>query len=147
MSEASPTITSADLDLIRSTFAIAAGDPKTTAARFYTNLFKLDPSLRSLFHGDMANQGEKLMSMLELVVSHLERLDQLLPTVRQLGHRHAGYGVKAAHYVTVGQALIGALMQQSGTAWTAEANLAWEKAYQLLSENMVAAAQVPSGRR
>lgn len=145
MSHANPTITSTDLELIRTTFAMAASDPQATAARFYNNLFKRDPSLRALFHGDMANQGGKLMSMLGLIVSHLERFDQLLPTVRQLGQRHAGYGVKAAHYATVGEALIDALRQQAGPAWNPEANAAWQKAYQLLSDNMTAAMARTSG--
>ena len=143
MSQTSPTITSLDRDAIRTTFAVAAANPQATSARFYTNLFKLDPSLRALFHGDMSNQGEKLMSMLGFIVSHLEKLDLLLPTVRQLGQRHAGYGVQAAHYATVGQALMEALKQQAGAAWTAGADTAWQKAYQLLSDNMIAAAQVP----
>ncbi len=141
-----PSILSpSDLIAIRSTFAVAARDPKGTATRFYAELFKLDPSLRSLFHGDMNNQGEKLINMLTMIVSNLERLDHLLPTVRQLGQRHAGYGVKDAHYATVGAALIGALRQQTGPAWTLEADKAWSAAYGLLADNMKdAAAQVSS---
>ena len=34
------------------------------AALFYGRLFELDPSLRPLFKGDMAEQGRKLMNML-----------------------------------------------------------------------------------
>lgn len=142
-----PTLSPTDLIAIRTTFAVAARDPKATAARFYAELFRLDPSLRSLFHGDMNNQGEKLINMLTMIVSNLERLDHLLPTVRQLGQRHVGYGVKDAHYATVGAALIGALRQQTGPAWTTEAEAAWSAAYGLLAENMKdAAAQVSSSR-
>jgi len=144
------SFSSADLSAIRTTFASAARDPKATAAGFYAALFRLDPSLRALFHGDMNNQGEKLMNMLTLIVSGLERLDHLLPTVRQLGQRHAGYGVTDAHYATVGAALIEALRQQAGTVWTKEAETAWTTAYGLLAETMRgAAAQVspsPAGR-
>jgi hemoglobin-like flavoprotein len=136
MSPISPSIAPEDLNAIRSTFAVASRDAKAMASRFYAVLFTLDPSLRSLFHGDMNNQGEKLMSMLTLIVSNLERLDHLLPTVRQLGLRHVAYGVKEAHYATVGTALIEALRQQTGETWTTKADSAWEKAYQLLAENM-----------
>lgn len=142
-----PAITSHELLAIQTTFAAAAQDPHAMASQFYAKLFKLDPSLRALFHGDMRSQGEKLISMLQMIVSNLENLDRLLPTVRQLGQRHVNYGVKDAHYATVGQALIEALQQSSGPAWTAEAHHAWRKAYELLANTMLAAArEVPHVR-
>jgi hemoglobin-like flavoprotein len=42
-------------------------------------------------------------------VKGLDTLDQLVPAVRTLGQRHAGYGVTDAHYDTVGGALYGVL--------------------------------------
>jgi hemoglobin-like flavoprotein len=137
----SPAITADDLLAIRTTFDAAARDAHGTAARFYANLFALDPPLRGLFHGDMRAQGEKLISMLQMVVANLEHLERLLPTVRQLGQRHVHYGVKDEHYATVGTALIQALQQGSGPAWTPEAYRAWSKAYDLLADTMIAAAR------
>jgi hemoglobin-like flavoprotein len=146
MLRTSPAITAADLLAIRTTFEAAARDPHGTAARFYANLFALDPSLRALFHGDMRGQGEKLIAMLQMVVVNLEHLDRLLPTVRQLGQRHVHYGVKDEHYATVGTALIQALQQGSGAVWTHEAYLAWSKAYDLLASTMIAAAKEAVGQ-
>jgi hemoglobin-like flavoprotein len=140
-------ITADDLLTIRTTFEVAAREPHATAARFYANLFTLDPSLRALFHGDMRGQGEKLISMLQMVVSNLENLERLLPTVRQLGQRHGGYGVKDEHYATVGTALIQALQQASGPAWTPEAHNAWSKAYELLASTMIAASKAAAQPR
>jgi hemoglobin-like flavoprotein len=139
--------TADEIALIRTTFAAAAKNPDATAALFYAKLFALDPSLRGLFHGDMRAQGEKLISMLGLVASHLDRLDQLLPTVRQLGERHAGYRVKDAHYATVGAALLAALEQGLGPAWSPAAHTAWSKAYDLLSSTMIEAALLAAQKK
>jgi hemoglobin-like flavoprotein len=136
MSPTAAAMTREDLSAIRSTFAVAARPGNGTAARFYAVLFRLDPSLRSLFHGDIHSQGEKFISMLALIVSNLENLTQLLPTLRQLGQRHAGYGVKEAHYATVGVALLETLREETGAAWSPEAGVAWGKAYALLAKNM-----------
>ena len=39
------------------------------AAAFYSRLFKLDPSLRRLFTGDLRQQGKKLMDLIALTTS------------------------------------------------------------------------------
>jgi hemoglobin-like flavoprotein len=39
-------------------------------------------------------------------VDSLDRLDELAPKLTSLGRRHAGYGVREAHYETVGAALL-----------------------------------------
>ena len=38
------------------------------AALFYENLFSADPSLKSLFRGNMEEQGKKLMQMIGAAV-------------------------------------------------------------------------------
>ena len=46
------------------------------------------------------------MQMIEFAVNGLDNLEQLVPTVRELGARHAAYGVEDSHYETVGAALL-----------------------------------------
>jgi hemoglobin-like flavoprotein len=92
------------ITLVQRSFAHVLPMADTAAALFYERLFVLDPTLRSLFHGDMREQGRKLMAMLQMVVAGLSRLEELVPSVQQLGVRHRGYGVTDAHYTTVGAA-------------------------------------------
>ena len=80
--------------LVRESFAKVAPIAPAAAAMFYDRLFELDPALRPLFKGDMAEQGRKLMSMIGVAVANLGKLDVILPAVRDLGRRHAGYGVR-----------------------------------------------------
>lgn len=113
------------------------------AALFYTRLFELDPALKPLFQGDMKAQGVKLMQTIGLVVKSLDKLDSLLPALQALGQRHVGYGVQAAHYTTVGAALLWTLEQGLGDAFTTPTRTAWSEAYKLLSTVMQDASTVP----
>jgi hemoglobin-like flavoprotein len=112
------------------------------AALFYTRLFHLDPSLRPLFRGDMEEQGRKLMGMIGFAVKGLTRLDNLLPGLRALGQRHAGYGVRDEHYDTVAQALLWTLQRGLGEAFDNETKKAWVAAYTTLSSVMKEASRV-----
>jgi hemoglobin-like flavoprotein len=106
------------------------------AALFYTRLFELDPTLRQLFNGNMEEQGRKLMQMLNTVVQKLDRLNELLPQVRELAQRHVEYGVKDSDYDTVGSALMWTLGIGLGDAFTPDLSEAWATAYMALSDAM-----------
>jgi hemoglobin-like flavoprotein len=80
--------------VVQSTFEKVHPLSDTTAEMFYYRLFELDPSVKSLFKGDMKEQGRKLMHMIGVAVRGLHRLETLVPTVQGLGRRHMGYGVK-----------------------------------------------------
>lgn len=110
------------------------------AALFYGRLFELDPSLRPLFKGDMAEQGRKLMNMLAAAAMGLDRLDSIVGEVQALGRRHVAYGVQDAHYDTVGAALLWTLEQGLGDAFTPQVKAAWAEAYTLLADTMKQAA-------
>jgi hemoglobin-like flavoprotein len=115
------------------------------AEMFYTRLFSLDPSLKSLFQGDMKAQGRKLMAMIGTAVGGLGKLDSIVPAVQDLGRRHVKYGVKDAHYDSVGAALLWTLQQGLGEAFTPDVKAAWTTAYGVLAATMKeAAAKVPA---
>ena len=107
------------------------------AMAFYSRLFELDPSLRSMFRQtDMVEQRKKLMQMITVAVRGLGRFEELRPAVAALGQRHAGYGVQDHHYDTVGAALIWTLEQGLGDAFTAEARESWVLLYGTLATIM-----------
>jgi hemoglobin-like flavoprotein len=134
-------MTPQEITLIKDSFRKVVPIADQAAALFYARLFELDPSLRALFHGDMADQGRKLMSVLGFCVGHLDRLTAIIPSVRELGLRHAGYHVRDSHYETVGAALLWTLGKGVGPDFTAETGAAWGKLYWLLAETMKAGAR------
>jgi hemoglobin-like flavoprotein len=127
--------------LVQESFAIVAPIADDAAALFYRRLFELDPSLQHMFRGDMAEQRRKLMQMLTAAVKGLDRLEQLVPVVQDLGRRHATYGVEERHYETVGAALLWTLEKGLGTAFTPETKEAWATVYGILATTMQDAAR------
>ena len=128
-----------EINLVKDSFRKVVPIADQAAALFYARLFELDPALRHLFRGDMLEQGRKLMTMIATAVASLERLDTILPALRQLGVRHNGYGVREDHYGTVGAALLWTLEKGLGPEFTPEARLAWTNTYALLANTMIAA--------
>ena len=132
---------STDIDLIRSSWSSVEPNADTAAGLFYGRLFELDPAIERLFRRtDMAAQRKVLMQTLTVVVKSLDKLDQIVPAVQALGRRHAGYGVREAHYATVGSALLWTLEQGLGEAFTPPTRDAWAAAYGLLASVMIEAA-------
>lgn len=112
-----------------------------TANRFYTRLFQMDPALKRLFRGDLNEQGRKSMSMLTFIVNSLGRMEEIVPVLRSLGSRHAGYGVRDEHYGTVGATLLATLEEALGPRFTPEVRSAWMAALEALAGTMTEAAQ------
>lgn len=133
-------MTPAQITLIRSQFGQIGRQADAFAARFYTKLFDLDPALRPLFPADLAAQRGKLVQALSHVVLSLHDLEAVIGDVRSLGERHAGYGATAAHYDTVGLALLTTLSDTLGPAFDESAQAAWALAYGILADAMIEAA-------
>ena len=124
------------IDLVQQTFAEVKPIAPAAAELFYARLFMLDPGLKPMFKGDMAKQGQMLMSVLGAAVMGLRNLEGLAPVVRKLGARHVAYGVKTEHYATVGSALLWTLQVGLKEKFTPEVKEAWTAAYTLLADVM-----------
>jgi hemoglobin-like flavoprotein len=128
------TMTPETVRAIRSSWSMIAPMADVAAVCFYDNLFDLDPSLRPLFSKtDMATQHQKLVAALMAVVSSLDDLSTIVPTLRSLGQKHLQYGVTGAHYDTVAIALLRTLEQALGDEFTPEVKAAWTVAYALIA--------------
>ena len=133
-------MTPRQIELVQTSFEKVVPIADTAAGIFYNRLFELNPSLRKLFKSDMKEQGKKLMDSLRSVVGNLRRVDKIVPGIRAMAVRHAGYGVKDQDYATVGQALIETLHVGLGAGFTSDVAEAWLAAYTLLAETMKSAA-------
>jgi hemoglobin-like flavoprotein len=129
-----------EIELVQSSFAKVAPIADTAAKLFYARLFEIAPSVKPLFHDDMAEQRRKLMTALGVVVKGLTNPQAVVPVAQALAVRHVAYGVKAADYAPVGEALLWTLQQGLGEAYTPEVAAVWAAAYQTLSGVMIAAA-------
>ncbi|MEM7541416.1 MAG: globin family protein [Pseudomonadota bacterium] len=133
-------MTPEQIELVQSSWQKVKPISEQAAELFYSRLFILDPDARSLFTGDMAAQGKKLMTMITTAVNGLRNLEAIVPAVQELGRRHVGYGVTNAHYDTVGEALLWTLEQGLGDAFDEPTKAAWTETYTILATTMKAAA-------
>lgn len=129
------------IKLVQTSFAQVAPIAATAADLFYGRLFEIAPEVRAMFPDDLSGQKKKLMAMLGTVVAGLSHVDTLLPAVRALGKRHAGYGVCAEQYAPVGAALLWTLERGLAADFTAEVEEAWSSAYTMLAGAMIDAAR------
>lgn len=137
-------MTPGKIALVRGSWQKVLPIKEAAAGLFYGRLFELDPSLRPMFKGDMAEQGRKLMTMINMVVTSLDNLGPMLERIEDLGRRHVGYGVTEAHYDTVGAALLWTLDKGLGEQFTPSVKAAWTDAYGALAGVMKQAAYAPA---
>lgn len=129
-----------DIKLIQDSWAKVKPISETAAELFYGKLFELDPTVRSMFKGDMTEQGRKLMAILNTAVNALNNVDAVVPALQAMGKRHVGYGVKDKDYDTVGEALIWTLETGLQDNFTDDTKAAWIAVYTLVADVMKAAA-------
>lgn len=117
------------LQLVRHSFAALRPRGAGVGQRFYDRLFARHPALRPLFGHDLAQQSHRLMAMLSAAVALADQPARLAPALHELGERHRGYGVTAAHYAAVGEALLDTLAAELGPAWDLPTQQAWAALY------------------
>ena len=129
-------ITQRQITLVQTSFAKVEPIAEQAADIFYTKLFEYDPKLKPLFKSDIKAQGRKLMATLKVATAGLNDLDTLVPVLHQLAERHVNYGVKAADFTPVGNALLYALEQGLGNQFTTEVRQAWVDVFRLIATTM-----------
>jgi len=134
------SINAEQIHLVQTSFAKVLPISDQAAVLFYDKLFDIAPQVRPLFKGDMAEQGRKLMAMLNTVVNGLGNLNSIAPAAQSMARRHVDYGVLPEHYAFVGEALLYALAEGLKTDFTPAVKQAWSDAYGLLSGVMIDAA-------
>lgn len=125
--------------IVQTTFAQVT-DADKLASRFYDRLFEIDPTTQPLFTHDMAEQRKKLMQTIVVVVNGLDDLSPLIPAIQNLARRHVTYSVTQEHWLSVGSALLWALEDAFGAAFTNEVREAWAAAYSLIADVAIDAA-------
>jgi methyl-accepting chemotaxis protein len=142
-----PDMTPQQVALVQSSWSRVAPIAPAAAELFYQTLFARHPGLRVLFGADIAAQGVRLMAMIGGGVQLLSRPGQLEGVLRDLGARHAGYGVREAHYNAVGEALIDTLAAGLGEHFTTEVRSAWGAFYAAVAQAMIAGARAAAPMR
>ena len=141
-------LTADEKQLIVGTYPLVAPVWEMVADLFYGRLFEDEPRYRELFPGDMSRHKRKLMAMLAFVTKSLDWTedqwrDEVAPqedlflVVLALGRRRRALDkIPGDVYGPVERALIWALEQGLGQAFTPQLRDAWSKLYRVLSTSM-----------
>jgi hemoglobin-like flavoprotein len=132
--------------LVIESWKLLAPNAEQAGAAIYRRLFEIDPTLRPLFAGTlMDGQVQKVVTMMDLIVQWLDVPERLVPVLKQLGERHAKYGVQDEHYGKMNTAILGALEEGLGDKFTIDVRSAWTEALVLISSLMRRGAAKISG--
>jgi len=134
-------MTEQEICLVKKTWKIIAKlDPVLVGDVFYSKLFLETPELKPMFRSSRSEQSKKLMNMLTIMISGLDRLEEFKQDIRQLAIRHRNYGVQNWHYEKTGGALLWTLEQALGSDYSKETKEAWIQCYTELAGAMINAA-------
>ncbi|MEX1233030.1 MAG: methyl-accepting chemotaxis protein [Planctomycetaceae bacterium] len=143
MATSSPTL---NAKLLQQSFELLAPQSDRLAKRFYEKLFQDYPQYKPLFsRTDFADQRQKLIQSLALVVKSARRAGTISRYLRDLGLRHVGYGITTGDYAPFGLTLLAVLQEFAGPHWTDELQGAWEDAVAFIAEQMQSAAGDDTG--
>jgi NAD(P)H-flavin reductase/hemoglobin-like flavoprotein len=131
--------------LVRESWARIEARQEDVAQFFYGMLFSLNPAIRDMFPINMEIQRSRLMRALVQLVQMIDRPDELMPFLQQLGRDHRKFGVISSQYEAVGTALLASIKKHSGTDWNATVERAWAEAYTVMARAMLEAAVADEG--
>lgn len=131
--------------LIRESYAVVEPHSDEVAKFFYGTLFSIAPHTRELFAANMEVQRSRLLRALVHVIQMVDKPDELLPFLQQLGRDHRKFGVVTQHYEAVGTALLASIKRYAGDSWTDQVERAWAEAYTVMASAMTEAAAADDG--
>jgi hemoglobin-like flavoprotein len=137
-------MTPAQKELVRNSWPDIFELSGPIARLFYGRLFQIDPQLRPMFKQEIEVQGRKLMEILMTLTGNLDRFEELIPVLKALGQRHAGYGVRPEHYPLVTASLLWAFGTALDGTFYPEMRVAWQAVLELFAKVMKeGAAELP----
>jgi hemoglobin-like flavoprotein len=135
-----PMLTKTQIRLVQESWRWVMTQYVQAAHAFYQHLFELRPEYQLLFTADVAEQGHKLVRMMDMAVTGLRKFDMVTPAFETLARRHLNYQVTEEMYGPMGEALLATLRQLLGARFTPEVEDAWREMYQTLAQLMTSAA-------
>lgn len=133
-----------DAQALKDSWHLVARSGDQVPLYFYSVLFLMNPETRDMFPVSMARQRDRLVTALGHIVSNVDRVEELVPFLQQLGRDHRKFAVAPSHYPAVGQALLATLEHFLSDRWTPALAHDWAQAYNLVAQVMVEAANEAS---
>jgi len=128
------------IEIIKSTVPVLQVHGKTITTAFYGMLFENHPELLNIFNHANQRQGKQQTALANAVLAaavNIDKLENILPVVKQISEKHRALGVLPEHYPIVGETLLAAISQVLGDAATPEIIDAWAQAYGVIADAFI----------
>jgi purine-binding chemotaxis protein CheW len=130
-----------NIDLLEQSFAELSQHGDLLVKRFYEELFKRYPDVKSLFNNTtIEEQQRKLLAAIKMVVTSIRDPKALNDVLVNLGERHRAYGAQPEHYQAVKATLLEVMKEISGSSWSEAKYSTWDHALQSVAASMLKAA-------
>lgn len=126
--------------IVKSTVPVLEEYGMAITTRFYENLFVAHPELLNIFNQANQAQGRQqaaLANAVHAAAVNIDNLEEILPAVVQIAHKHVSVGVLPEHYPIVGEYLLKAMKEVLGDAATDDILEAWAEAYGVIADAFI----------
>ena len=128
------------IDIIKSTVPVLEEHGTAITTVFYKNLLNENPELLNIFNHTNQKKGRQQNALAATVLAaakYIDRLETILPSVKQIAQKHRSLTVKPEHYPIVGEYLLKAIKEVLGDAATNEIIQAWGEAYGVIADAFI----------
>lgn len=132
---------------IKETIPLVSQEAEKVTTRMYEILFSKYPETKPLFANATSDQHKKLAGAIAAFAGNIDNLGALGNAVEKMAQSHVNTNVQPAHYPMVADALITAMGDVLGDAFTPERKTAWVEAYTFLATILMQREQELYGAR
>jgi nitric oxide dioxygenase len=132
------------IEIIKSTVPVLEVHGEAITSRFYQLLFQKHPELLNIFNHANQKKGRQQAALANAVyaaAANIDKLEAIIPVVKQIAHKHRSLGVKPEHYPVVGENLLAAIKDVLGDAATDDIIKAWAEAYGVIADAFIGVEQ------
>ncbi|RIW32294.1 NO-inducible flavohemoprotein [Bacillus salacetis] len=125
------------IEIIKSTAPVLEVKGTEITSLFYKRMFENHPELLNIFNHVNQKKGRQQTALANTVYAaaqNIDRLEALLPAVKQIAHKHRSLGIKPEQYPIVGEYLLKAIKEVLGDEATEEILEAWGAAYGVIAQ-------------
>ncbi|MGP7816910.1 NO-inducible flavohemoprotein [Niallia sp. 01092] len=125
------------IEIIKSTVPVLEVHGAQITTIFYKNMFEAHPELLNIFNHTNQKQGRQQTALANTILAaakYIDKLETIIPVIKQIAHKHRSLAVKPEHYPIVGQFLLQSIKEVLGEAATEEIINAWTEAYGVIAD-------------
>lgn len=131
------TLSNETISIIKNSVGLIAKNDIDISFKMYELLFVRHPEIRQLFSDAIPDYHINLAEILSIYAVNIDRIDRLMPALKEISHKHIKHNIQPRHYPLVGSSLIEAMEEILGEDATIELLDAWREAYKFLANILI----------